>query len=194
MNPSPITKAFETIRTGLRGVIAGYGAGAEQPVHELGPEHLHAFDQRLGDTQEKPSIIWVPIGGPGKLQGNLRSETSIKNPAGITKPRQLMSLENRMDVYFWGHTLDEAWWLFSHWVHVARTALTAFSYNEPLSVRWSQTEDKLRGTYLIHTFHLGIPVTFEAVPYARAPLTPVVTGQFVTADQITTPQGEELPS
>jgi hypothetical protein len=194
MSLSPLTRAFESLSTSLKGVIADYGAGAPQPIQELGEESLASFDQRLGDKQGKPAAIWVPIGGPGKLQGNQRSPTSIRQPAGVTEPRELMKIANRIDVYFWGQTPDEAWWLFQHWVHVARTALTAYSYNEPMGIRWSQTQDKLRGTYLIHTFHLSIPVTFEPQPYARAPLTVNVTGEFVTADQITTPQGEELPS
>lgn len=191
---SPLTKIFETISRGTRAAIAQYGGGAPQPIQELGPEKLVAFDQRLGDTQPKPSIIWVPIGGPGHMDQTMRSPTSVRKPAGVANPQELMRIDNRVDVYFWGSTLDEAWWLFQHWAGAARTSLTAHAYKGPFGIRWSQTEDKLRGTYLIHTFNLSIPVTYEAQPYARAPLTPNVTGEFVTADQITTPQGEELPS
>lgn len=195
MNVSPITKVFETVRDSLRGVIADYGDGAPQPVHELGAEHIAMVEKRLGTGQAKPSIVWDPLGGPAKLQGNLKSATSIKDPAGVKNPRQLMTVENAIDVYFWTASIDETWWLFSHWLHVARTALTAYSLNEPMGISWSAIGEPnaRRGTFLVYRFHLAIPVTFEPVPFVK-PTGVSITGEIVPPSQITTPQGEEMPS
>ena len=193
---SPPRRGFETVRAAVMAAIEQYGAGAPKPVFEFGEMYLDLLEEHIGQNQTKPSIVWVPIGGPVTLDGALRSPTSVRDPAGVKGPRKLGTFHQRTDVYFWTESLDHTWWLFQHFCAAARVALTAHGFSEPMSVRWSAPERLTveRGVLLILSFDETLAVTFEPQPYAPAPHTPNVTGAFVAPDQITTPQGEELPS
>lgn len=185
-----ILECFEAFRTGLATVLATSTTGAtgEQPVRmELGEKFLDLLEEYIGQGQNKPMIVWVPIGASRIEQlAGLRDGVPALHPAsaakeGITKPLRIAARDEVIDVFVWAKDIQTAERLMNHMVATCQFQATSHSF-KPISTRWSVGDDPRKpkqGTLAILRVSIKIPFTAEPDQIATAPFTPDVTGTFV---------------
>jgi hypothetical protein len=176
-----ILACFEAFRGGLDYALAL--GGYETPVRmELGERHLDLLEEYIGQGQNKPMIIWVPLGAAKIEQiGSLRDGVSALRPQGISQPVRIATRDEQIDAFIWAKDFSEAERLMNHFVATCRLQATAHSFH-PLSTKWSVGDDPRKpkqGTLVILRFWVKIPFTAEPDQIAHAPFTPNVTGEFV---------------
>lgn len=162
-------------------------AGAEAARFAIGEEHLRLGEESIGQNQQKPSVVLVPIGAPEiEQRGTMRDPTSRLTARGISQPQELAVRDEHVDAYFWTTDLESTEALMNHFVAACRVSATAHAF-KPLATKWAvvDPDKRERGTYCILRFKTRIPFTFEPSQIARAPFHPSVTGQLSVNGHIT---------